>query len=290
MVKQSDINGVTWDEADIGQRVRLLCQAIPDKKMDQAKIKKLLEIVEPQDQVKLKVLHNAVVDGIKNYQADHAAAKLKDWRSAESALDAFVESLWNKHFVDEQPLNNIQEALVYLKESGWKVTKTSLYRHQKEGKLLPRDNGKYHQRDVDKYARTFLKQQSTGKRLQEKADELQHKKLDIEIKNLEIDNRRKQRADDKEAGLYILRKQMDLEFAVLAGTLDAALRNWVQSGTADWIRMVNGDIKKAVELIMVLNRDLDGHLRDLSRDREYEITIDPEEDETESEPGEEEDL
>lgn len=83
---------------------------------------------------------------------------------------------------------------------------------------------------------------------------------------------------------------MDLEFAVLAGTLDAALRNWVQSGTADWIRMVNGDIKKAVELIMVLNRDLDGHLRDLSRDREYEIIIDPEEDEPESEPGEEEDL
>lgn len=288
MGKQLDISGVTWDEADIGQRVRLLCQAMPDKKMDQNKLKKLLEIADPQDQIKLKVLHNAVVDTFKAYNDEHTTTKLKDWKSAEVALDAFIESLWNKHFGDEQPFNNIQEALVYLKESGWKVTKTSLYRHQKEGKLLPRDDGKYHQRDVDKYARTFLKQQSTGKRVQEKQDELQRKKLDIEIKNLEIDNRRKQRADDREEGLYIARKQMELEFAALAGILDASLKNWIQAGAADWIRLVNGDIKKAGELIMVLNRDLDGHINYLSRDREYEIVIDEEENDTEPEPGEEE--
>ena len=124
---------------------------------------------------------------------------------------------------------NVAAVLQHLQISGWKVTKTSLYRHQKEGKILPQSDGTYNQKDVDKYARTFLKQTATGKRLQENTDELQRQKLEQELKNLRLKNERDQFNYDKDRGLYIPRERVEIELATRAGILDAGLKHWIQS-------------------------------------------------------------
>jgi hypothetical protein len=178
---------------------------------------------------------------------------------------------------EDKPLVNVAEVLDYLAAAGWKVTKTSLYRHQKEGKLLPRPDGAYSLRDVERYARTWLKQLSTGKRKTEKMDELQRRKLESELENLELARKRNELAYGKELDRYIHREQMEIELATRAGILDAGLKHWVQSRAAEWIRTAGGDTKKVGELINLMTRDLDEHINSYAAAIEYQVIIDAEE-------------
>ena len=278
-----------WDDGGLDQRVRLLCRALPRKKMDKTRLTQLLEAAGQQNQIELKVLHNAVVSCIRDYDNDPTASRLKDWKAAEKALDEKIDVLWSQHFglPDNEKIENVADVLDYLAPV-WKVTKTSLYRHQKEGKFLPQADGTFLQKDIDKYARTWLKQKSTGKRISEKTDELQRKKLEKELQKLDIDTERSQFNFDKEKKKYIPKEQMDVEFAGLIGILDAALKHLVQSRVADWIRMAGGDTKKAGEVINLVSRQVDEILNSLSEPVDYQIIIDAEEeaDVTETEAGE----
>jgi len=100
--------------------------------MDQTKLNKLLEVAEQQDQVKLRVLHNAVISCVREYKDDSTAAKLKDWKSAEAALDEFADNLWKKHFGnDSQTLANLVAVVDWLTANGWKIKKQRFILTQK---------------------------------------------------------------------------------------------------------------------------------------------------------------
>ncbi len=195
--------------------------------------------------------------------------------------DAFVRKLQP----DTARLDTLADALAYLKNEGWRSTRTSLYRHQKEGKIRPRSDGTYLQSDVDKYARTWLKQSSTGQRINERIEDLQRKKLEMELKNLDISIERNKFNFDKEQGRYLPREQMEIELATRAGILDAGLKHWIQSRAAEWIRTVNGDMKRIADLINLLNRDLDEHINTYASTKEYRVIIEAGE-ETNGEPDE----
>lgn len=183
----------------------------------------------------------------------------------------------------ERHFENIAAVLQYLESAGWKVTKTSLYRHQKEGKVLPDKNGCYQRKTVEKYARTFLKQLATGKRLQENTDDLQRQKLEQELKNLQLKNERDQFNFEKDRGLYVPRDLVDIELATRAGVLVSGLKHWVQSKAADWITAVGGDTKRTGELINTMTHDVDEHINHYASNKEYEVVIDGEETNNETE-------
>ena len=183
---------------------------------------------------------------------------------------------------DENTHNNntfstLADVLTYLREAGWRVAKSTLYRHQGEGKIRPRPTGAYHLADVEKYARTFLKQQATGKRVQERIEDLQRKLLEKEdkLKDLKID--RETFARDKEKGEYIPKKLMDIEIAGRAGILEAVLKHWIQSHAADWIRLTEGNTKKVGELIQFMNHGIDEHTNEYASVREYRVIFDDDE-------------
>jgi hypothetical protein len=266
-----------WDRGGVDQRVRMLCRALPGKKMDQTRLTQLLEATGQQGQIELKVLHNAVISCIKDYQNDSTASRLKDWKAAEKALEEKIDVLWSQHFGrTEQALETIADVLDYL-APGWKVTKTSLYRHQKEGKFLPQADGTFLQKDIDRYAKAWLRQKSTGKRISEKVDELQRKKLEKELQSLDLEYERKKFGFEKDQEKYIPKGQMEIELAARAGILDAGLKHWIQSRAADWIRTAGGDMKKVGELINLMNRDLDEHINSYAASTEYLVIIDAEE-------------
>ena len=50
---------------------------------------------------------------------------------------------------------------------------------------------------------------------------------------------------------------------------------------ADWIRVVDGDVRKAGELISAMTRDLDEHINGYAQAKEFELVIDGEEDQEE---------
>jgi hypothetical protein len=178
---------------------------------------------KPQD-VKARgaVLYNAVGATMQAYNADRSVANLRNMDAAKDAFDKFVAEAGGG--VTGDTFDNLMAVLKYLTNNGWKAARNSLYRHQSQGKLLPESNGKYKQRAVDKYAKTFLKRTATGKRDQESSDELQrqilqqNKKLkDIEIKMNEI-------ALLKEQGAYLLvRDVKDAAFSRARQIRDALL-------------------------------------------------------------------
>lgn len=169
---------------------------------------------------------------------------------------------------------DIPVVLEYLQNSGWKVSRTSLYRDNGNGKLRPRDDGEFHVKDVDRYAKTWLKQKATGKRLRDQTDELQRKKLELEQENLILDNAKKKLALDKELGKFIPKEQLEIELAAWTGIVEAGLKHWIQSNAAGWIRMVDGDTKKVGEMINTMNTNLDELINNYSSDREYEVVFD----------------
>lgn len=184
---------------------------------------------------------------------------------------------------EEIIFKTIEEIYDYLSPK-WKGAKSTIYRLiNKERKLLPQDDGTFSQKSVDKFAKDWLKEKSTGKKVNEKNDEIQRRKLEEELKNIELKNAREKFNFDKDQGKYIPREQMDIELAGRAGILDAGLKHWVQSRAAEWIRTVGGDPKKIGELINLMNRDIDEHINNYASTREFQVIIsgdDEQEDET----------
>ncbi len=202
---------------------------------------------------------------------ESSSTNLRNYQAAEAALMDYAVSIG--YGETEDTLENVAAVLQFLESAGWKVTKTSLYRHQKEGKILPDKDGHYAKKSVDKYARTFLKQTATGKRLTEATDDLQRRKLEKEVARLDLGLKRDQFAFDKDRGLFIPRDQMEIELATRAGILVAGLKHWVQSHAADWIAAVSGDVKRVGELINTMNRDVDEHINNYAGSKEYEVII-----------------
>jgi hypothetical protein len=221
------------------------------------------------------LLFNGVSKCASEYHRQPSASNLKDWEAAEASLAKFVSALAAPAAAaSRDSLATVAEVLNYLVAAGWKVTRASLYRHQQMGKIVPDETGAYRQKDVDKYARTFLKQIATGKRVSEKMDELQRKKIQLEIDNQEEDLKRKRWNREREEGKYIKRDEVELELAARAGILDVGLKHWIKAHAADLIRLAGGDMAKVGELISVMARQMDEYINAYAAPMEFTVTID----------------
>jgi len=192
--------------------------------IDKDALEKLLANQPPEIRAKGILLYNGLSAGARAYQTEGSAANLRNWQASEAAMASFVESLDRSAATDSEQFKDLAVVLDYLKDAGWKATKATLYRHKDEGKIRPRQDGAYHLSDVEKYARTFLKQQATGKRIQERIDDLQRKKLEVELQNLQLKHTRETFAFDRDQGKYIPKELMDIELAGRAGILEAGLK------------------------------------------------------------------
>lgn len=241
---------------------------------DLKKLEELIADKTPDVKARALLLYGAVITTMNGYNKERSASNLRNMEAAKEAYDKFIDEIGGGK--TGEAFDNLASVLQHLENGGYKVTKTSLYRHHREGKILPQSDGTYHEKDVDRYARTFLKQKATGKRIQEKTDQLQREKLEQELKNLKLKNDREQLSYDKEKGLYIPRDEEEIELAARAGILQAGLKHWIQSNAADWISSVGGDTRKVGELINSMTNNLDEHINHYAGNREYEVVIDEE--------------
>lgn len=178
-----------------------------------------------------------------------------------------------------ESLANIQAVLAYLDESGWQVSQSGLYKHRKAGKITSQPDGTFLLKDVDKYAKSYLKQKATGKKKQDAQDELQRQKLEKELEKLDTDNARSRLKLEVEEGKYIPKDQMFLELASRAGVLEAGLKHWIQSTAANWINLVAGDLKKVGELVAAQGLSIDELINQYATMKEFQVIIEGNEDE-----------
>jgi hypothetical protein len=174
---------------------------------------------------------------------------------------------------------NVDEVLEYLEKAGYVAKKSTVYLHRKQGKFLPKDDGLFRQKDVDRYAKSFLKEASTGQKVKTLEDQLQRQILEEELATAKEKRRKIERENSLSEGKLIDRREVENWLAGRAGILEAGLKHWIQSGVAEWIRMSRGDLKTAGELINAMIRDLDEHINGYAQAKEFDVVIDGEEDE-----------
>jgi len=241
--------------------------------VEKSQLDKLLKLASPEEQYQLKVFYNASIKILKEYQTGSTAAKLKDLQAAEAALDDFADRLQERYTPEQRTFSNRLQVTKYLQEEGWQVSKSTVYNRIGKAKLLPREDGLFHLKDVKKYAKTFLKRRETGQTLRTEQDELQRRKAKLEVDKLEEDLARMQRKREIEEGLYIPTEQLELEMAARAGVLDAGLAHFFQSEAGGWINLVGGDQRKLPELIGALIDAKDRFMNQYARAKEFVVEI-----------------
>ncbi|MCK9362112.1 MAG: hypothetical protein M0P74_00695 [Syntrophales bacterium] len=275
-----------WDRASNAQRAWMICRAISEGKMDQEKIKRLLDVADQQDQIKLKVLHNAVVKCIKDYQTESTSARLNDWQKAEGALETFVVDLWEKHFQDEKTLSNILAVVDYLSGQGWKVHKSAVYNHKKEGRIRPQADGSFRISDVERYAETYLKRKDGSE--SGKLDKLQERKLTAEIAKTEAQTEHWVNRARASSGSYVPKEQHERDLARRAAVFRSDLETFARSEASEIVSLVVGDAGKIPELVTWLLGRFDGFLSAYAEEREFTVPLLPAEKETDVDPDDDE--
>jgi len=168
---------------------------------------------------------------------------------------------------------NLLAVLSWLQAQGWKISRAGIYKHRAEGKIKKQPDGGYSARDVERYARVHLKRLSTGKRLRDGLDDLQHRKTELEVKKLQIDNARSEHKQQIEEGNYIPKDQFEIEAVSRAAVLDAGLAYLFQSKAGSWVELAGGDPRKTPELIRTLMAAKDKLLNEYARPREFIVEI-----------------
>jgi hypothetical protein len=63
--------------------------------------------------------------------------------------------------VEEKNFADVSEVFSYLVSEGWRVSISTFYRHQSQGKVRAQPDGTYTLRSVQKYSKTFLHRRDT---------------------------------------------------------------------------------------------------------------------------------
>lgn len=228
-------------------------------------------IADKPSSVKIKgiTLFNAFTATQKAYRDEPTTAHMRDWQTAESAFNEFVEMISG----GGGSFSDLAQVMAYLKKDGWAVAKSSLYRHFSQGKIPVRE-GMFLRADVDRYAKAWLKRKETGKRVQEETEDLHRQKLEKELKRLDIEINQRQLIYDRESGRLMSREKMEIELAGRAIVLESGLKHLIHTSAMEWIRLVDGDAGKEGELIHHVTLALDEHLNRYSQPIDYRIVID----------------
>ncbi len=290
--KENQIVADDWKRASNAQRAWMICQAISDGMMDQEKVKKLLEVADGQDQISLKVLHNAVVKCIRDYQAESTSARLNDWQKAESALEQQLVVLSEKYLGHSPTLANTLAVADYLRDQGWKVKKSAVYKHKKEGKLRCEADGTYRIDEVDRYAQTYLKRADGS--ASEKLEKLQQEKLHAEIEKTKAQARHWTMKAEMFTGAYVPKDLFEGELAKRAAVFRNDLETFARAEASEIVNRAAGNADTIPDLIEWLLGRFESFLARYGEERTFRVILPPpgqenetREDETDDERDEE---
>jgi len=239
--------------------------------MAQEKIKKLLELADEQEIVRLKIFNNTSVTGLKKYNEDPTTARANNWQRAEKELDELVTSLSSKYLKSEITFPNVLAVVDYLKAHDWKVGKSLAYLHKKERILRPQKDGLFYLKDVEKYAANHL-HRVDGSRGSD-VDQLQEEKKQIE-KNILLETlRHKNLKNNILDGLYVPRDAFERELAQRAIIFKADHEAFSRTKAPEIVNLVGGEKHKTPDLIEYLLDAFAAFLNRYSADKDFTVPV-----------------
>lgn len=239
--------------------------------IDRDRITKLLTVVGERDALKLKILDNAAVSCRNDYNKKTTSAHLKDWQKAEEALEEFCDQLEGLRNHDRRTIKNILAVVDHLSAQGWKVKKSAVYNHKKEGKLRPQADGSFRLADVERYAETFLKRQDGS--ASGNLDKFQEKKLAAETRKAEAQADLSEMKARAASGSWVPKTDHERDLARRAALFRTDLETFARSEASEIVDLVSGDAGKIPELVTWLLARFDGFLANYSAERAFVVPL-----------------
>lgn len=166
--------------------------------------------------------------------------------------------------------------LSYLQDCGWKIKKSAFYKHLKDVKLKPGLDGKYQSKDIDRYARIFLKRRDGNKRIgasTQKIISMQERRLRAETRKLESQAKHWELKARAAAGEFMDREQVEHELAMRTILFKSTLQNFILTQTPELVRICGGDYKKIDELQTYFAAAAADWMNEFSKKIEWNIII-----------------
>lgn len=168
---------------------------------------------------------------------------------------------------------NILAMVEYLQAGGWKIAKSLAYKHRNEGRIRPQQDGLFHNKDVQKYARTFLRRADTGKTVSDNFDAQQNEKQAAETDKLKAQARHWGMKAGILEGLYVEKGLFERELARRAAVFKNDIDSFIRSQAAGIINMVAGDAAKTPDLIEYMLEQAENWLDRYAEDKEFRIPL-----------------
>lgn len=166
---------------------------------------------------------------------------------------------------------NIQAVVAYLQAAGWKLKKSTAYIHLKQGMIRPGEDGTFHERDVLKYAKHFLKRIDPTTTPTVVLEKLQARRLQAEIQKNEAQAAHWKLRSEIETGRYVARDTFYLALAQRAAVFKNDIEAFCRMAAPEIIRAVNGDINKVTDLINYLLEKTGEWLNCYAKDQEFSV-------------------
>ncbi len=171
----------------------------------------------------------------------------------------------------EREFESLVEVVDYLDEEGWKISKSTIYEHQKKGMIRPDNGKKYTLKAVVAYAKAYLVLKKT--RQKKKDEDLQRQKTLAEIERIQEKTKLEKIIRLNKEGKLIEKESVYLELASRAAVLEAGLKGMVQARARDWVTLVDGDEKKTADLVRELMTEIDLTVNEFATTKEFQVVF-----------------
>jgi len=243
---------------------------------------KLQELIERSAQSDLAALLRAKEAAKQAMMAEPSATNVRAFNEAKRALEealrsgeparAAAQAGAGAEADDEERFPNLLRVLEYLKRQGWKIGKSALYQHRREGRIRQAEDGTYTKRAVDKYARTFLKRLD-GQGPADEIEALQRAKLRAEKEKTEAQARHWELRTKIERGYYVRRSEVETALAARAVVLRSGYEDFVRAEADQMVKLVEGNPERAPDLVAYLLEAGEEWFDQYSDDKEFVAVI-----------------
>lgn len=170
----------------------------------------------------------------------------------------------------EQTFSNVLEIVDYLKAEGWKISKSTIYNHVKDGRLRPGDDGKFKSSTVDRYVLNQRTKRVDGgnafDRLAEEKQRIQNRKDIAQAELWELKNKIAQ-------GRYVPKDTFELELAHRAMIFKADIETFCRAQAGAIIRLTDGDMDKVPDLIEFMLSSAAAWLNRYASGKEFTVPV-----------------
>jgi len=164
---------------------------------------------------------------------------------------------------------NLLEVSEWLDREGWKVARSTLYAHAKDGRLRPDEHGTFSAGAVEKYAIQWLHKKSDSEKVKaeklaedERKEKIRYqvalrKKMELQLAVLE--------------GKFVPKDQMYLELAARAAVLDTGIRAQVQLRADSWLAAGEGKQDRIAEFTRAILQDMEDLINSFSTTKQFQV-------------------